>query len=224
MKKQFLFALPLMAVLILAGCGNKTTNDTSTPPAPDAAVEESQDNTMAEAPMDGELMVNLDSSILRWEGAKKVGGAHDGTVRLSSGSLTMEAGKLTGGTFVINMDSIENADLEGAPAESLVDHLKSADFFDVPSFPEASFTITGVEEGIASEVQITGDLTIKGVTNEVVFPAVLSQKDGAWVGKGVIELDRTRWDIRYGSGKFFKGLGDKVINDTMTIEVELMTK
>lgn len=172
--------------------------------------------------------VKLDpaSSSLAWTG-KKVTGQHHGSIHLKSGEVTIDHGVVKGGNFVIDMDTIVDHDLTDATYnKKLIGHLKSEDFFDVKKHPTARFVITkvtpiaGAAEG-KPNYNVTGDLTIKGETHPVTFPALISLKNGKAQAKGLVTVDRTKYNIRYGSGKFFQGLGDKVINDNFLIDLDL---
>lgn len=165
--------------------------------------------------------VDTEKSIITWVG-KKVSGAHDGTVRLDSGNVGFSNGKVRSGTFVINLASIVNVDMQGSSYQKkLEDHLKSDDFFNVSKFPTATFKITSVDGDT-----ISGDLTVKGITMPVEFPATIDKVGETYVAKADLTIDRTKWDIRYNSGKFFdpKNLGDKLIYDEIEIDLELYTK
>ena len=163
--------------------------------------------------------VDTEKSSIAWVG-KKVLGQHNGTVNIKSGELEYAEGRLSGGTFEIDMATIACLDLDGGMRGKLEGHLKSPDFFDVANFPTASFTITNVTAGENGAYNITGDLTIKGITNSLSFSA--TSEDGSF--NADIKVDRTLYNVRYGSGKFFDNLGDKTINDDFELAVSLVTK
>lgn len=167
-----------------------------------------------------DVKVNTEKSQLEWL-AKKVTGQHNGTVNIKSGSLKFSNGTLTGGTFVLDMTTINDLDLTGTYKTKLTTHLESDDFFSVAKFPEASLVITKAtpKNGEGSNYEITANLTIKGITNAITFPAYVDLKNG--VAKASFTIDRTKWDIRYGSGSFFEGLGDKMIYDDIEYTVTL---
>jgi polyisoprenoid-binding protein YceI len=171
---------------------------------------------------------DISGTKVEWIG-KKVTGEHKGTIALKSGTLLFEEGKLVGGEYIIDMNSIVDLDLTDPKwNEKLVGHLKSDDFFSVGKFPFAQFVITEVksytpkDNSDLNNAQIKGDLTIKGITNSVTFPAQVSLQNNQATATGKVVLDRTKWDIRYGSGKFFESLGDKMIYDDFTITVNLV--
>jgi len=162
-------------------------------------------------------MIDTDASVVSWVG-KKVTGEHSGVISVKSGSLEFENGKLVDGMIEIDMNSIKCTDLEGKPAKNLEGHLKSDDFFGVPNHPTARFRVTGTEDSKKDGyVTITGELTIKGITKDVSFDAMLTDT-GA---KGTMSIDRTKFDVKYGSGSFFDGLGDKMIYDNFDLELDI---
>lgn len=168
--------------------------------------------------------VNTSESVINWKGSKVVGSDHVGTLSLKEGSLDIKKGKLMGGSFVIDMTSINNTDLSGGTKEKLEGHLKSDDFFGVGSFPTASFSITEAKASGKGAYDITGDLTIKGKTESISFPATMSENGGKYEANATITFDRTKFDVRYGSGSFFDNLGDKAISDEIELEVKLVSE
>lgn len=173
--------------------------------------------------------VNVSKSVIEWEG-KKVTGAHNGTVSLKSGFVSLEKGALVGGEFLIDMTSIKNLDLTDAETNAkLVGHLKSDDFFSVSSHPTAKLVIKNVapisnaKKGEANYT-ITADLTIKGITNQIKFPAIVTVTGKSAYAWAKFTIDRSKWNVKYGSGSFFDNLGDKVIYDDMNFVVKLFTK
>jgi polyisoprenoid-binding protein YceI len=175
------------------------------------------------------MKLDLNGSQLNWNG-KKVTGEHHGTIALKSGEITVDNGTVSGGHFVIDMATIKDNDLtDAAFNKKLTTHLKSDDFFDVEKFPTAEFKVTSVKplKGAAAgkpNFEVTGDLTIKGMTNSVTFPAVITSANGATQASGHVVVDRTKWMIKYGSGKFFTGLGDHLISDEFSLDLNLSAK
>lgn len=172
--------------------------------------------------------VDVQKSTLGWYG-KKFTGDHNGTVAISKGSLVVEGSKLVGGTFEVDMNSITCKDLTDAGYNAkLVGHLKSEDFFNSAQFPVSTFKITkvspiaGAKAGEAN-VTITGDLTIRGVTAPVSFPATVSVQAGNLSASGKITVDRSKYNIKYRSKSFFGDLGDKVIYDEFELTANLVT-
>lgn len=173
-------------------------------------------------------LVNLDleQSKVEWTG-EKLTGSHTGNVNLKSGQAIIEDGKLVGGKFEIGMDTIVDKDLTDSNDNAkLTKHLKSDDFFGVQSFPVTTFTITKATEIAGSKAgeanyNIAGDLTIKGITLPISFPARVEITDTTAMASAALEVDRTKYNVRYGSGKFFENLGDKLIYDNFKINLDL---
>ncbi len=164
--------------------------------------------------------VDAAKSTITWIG-KKVTGSHNGTVALQSGTLAVNGKSVTGGTFVIDMASIKDAD----GSAKLEGHLKADDFFGTAKFPTSTFVITKVA-GSGANVTVTGNLTIKGITKPLSFPATVTvNADGtASALAGKIVVDRTKYDIKYGSKSFFDSIGDKAIDDNFELTVKLVAK
>ena len=169
----------------------------------------------------GSQKVDAAKSSVKWL-AKKVGGEHSGTIAVKEGTLVVEKGKITGGKVVIDMNSIVDVDLTDAAWNAkLIGHLKSDDFFSVATFPTSDLVLTKVESNGASST-FSGNLTIKGITNPISFTAS-SVKDGVnTTYKGVLTIDRSKFNVRYGSKSFFDNLGDKVISDEFTLDFNLV--
>ncbi|WP_445385530.1 YceI family protein [Robiginitalea sp. IMCC44478] len=160
--------------------------------------------------------VNADKSTVSWK-AYKVTGSHNGLVELQSGALIFEDGALTGGEFVVDMSSLIATDLEGDSKAKLEGHLKSDDFFGVASHPTSKLVFTEVKSTGKNSYEVTGDLTIKGITKPVTFDvSVYGSKATA-----TMKVDRAQYDVRYGSGSFFDNLGDKTIYDEFDLVVDL---
>lgn len=172
------------------------------------------------------LSLDTKASMVKWVGSKITKSSHNGTVQVKEGSVTFAGDVPTAGTFTLDMTSIKNDDLTDAGMnQKLVGHLKSDDFFAVEKNPTALFKITKSEKKKTGEIAITGDLTIKGITKSVTIPATVKMENGVYTATGKLKINRTNWDIKYNSGKFFdpKQLGDKLINDEIDIEINLRT-
>jgi len=170
----------------------------------------------------GNYEVDNSKSTVKWTG-KKVTGQHNGTIDFKSGSLEVKDNKIEGGTFKINMTTIENEDInDESSKQKLVGHLKSDDFFSVDKYPVSTLVVKKVQHKSGNDYSFTGDLTIKGVTHPVSFTAEVNIDNNRLVSGGVIEVDRTLYDVRYGSGKFFDNLGDNMIYDTFTLDFNVV--
>ena len=165
--------------------------------------------------------VDTKASEVAWV-AKKVTGQHNGVVGLKEASFVVEDGKLKGGSFAIDMSSLVVLDLEGESKGKLEGHLKSEDFFDVEKFPTATFKITKAVAQGENNYKVVGDITIKGITQEIQFPAELKEANGKLVGTANLTIDRTKFNVKYGSGSFFDNLGDKTIYDNFELAVKIV--
>lgn len=150
-----------------------------------------------------------------WAG-RKLAFTHHGELMFKNGSFKVEKGMLTSGEAVIDMTTLKNLDQEGEMNTKLVTHLKSDDFFAVEKHPTSTLKITKVEPQ-GDKYLVSGDLTIKGITKPVSFPAEIKVEGNKLAAKGEMKVDRTAYDIRFHSLKFFADIGDKVIYDDFTV-------
>mgnify|MGYP000630840441 FL=1 len=163
--------------------------------------------------------VNKSASSVAWL-AKKVTGEHNGTVGISAGALNVDGNKLIGGNFTIDLKSIKDLDItDPGYNQKFIGHITSGDFFEIEKFPTATFVITKVAGN-----QVTGNLTVKGITKSITFPAEIAVKGGKVSAKANITIDRTDFNIRYGSKKFFESIGDKAIYDDFALTVSLVSE
>jgi len=166
--------------------------------------------------------VDLEKSNVSWTGAK-VTGSHTGTIAISEANLEMsDAGDLVGGSFVIDMSTITCTDLDGEMKGKLEGHLQSPDFFDVANHSTATLAITNVSPRGPGSYKVLGDLTIKGITKPIKFNVEMGEDEGMKVATADIEVDRSEYDVRYGSGSFFQDLADKTIYDEFDLQVKLV--
>ncbi|MEM6910338.1 MAG: YceI family protein [Verrucomicrobiota bacterium] len=188
----------------------------ATPPPPPAAPE-------------GELAVDLAASRLEWTGRNLLN-KHWGTLPLKTGALGFEGGKLVSGSFVLDLTGMECTDLAGQELHQvLIDHLQSDDFFHTAQYPEAQFVISGsrVLEPTslgAPNLALEGHLTLKGQTLPLQIQAVTGlTPDGKAAAQATLSIDRTLWQIIYGSGKLFRNPGMHLVNDLIDIELKIVT-
>jgi polyisoprenoid-binding protein YceI len=169
-------------------------------------------------------VIDNKESVVTWKGSMAFAGKgeHIGYVFISKGDLTIDKGKLIGGTVDVDMTTI--TDKVHGSDNGLVNHLKDHDFFDVKKFPTAAFAITKVEPASDDNINITGSLTIKGITHAVTFPAKAEVKDGVVNANGKLIIDRTKWDVRYKSGKFYDNLADEAISDDIELDLKIVAK
>lgn len=164
--------------------------------------------------------VNPSKSKVVWLG-KKVTGEHTGNVAVSDGTFNVEGTMLKSGTVNMDMSSITCTDLTDPEYnKKLVDHLKSEDFFSTAKFKTATLKIKDVMMAKGGKYTVNGDLTIKGKTLPVTFDADLAVTDKMVKGSGTMLFDRTAYDIKYNSGKFFPTLGDKTIYDEVSVKID----
>ncbi len=160
--------------------------------------------------------IKTSESTINWTG-KKVTGSHTGTLKLSEGFLVFDGDNITGGEFVVDMTTLAVTDLEaGKGKEKLEGHLSSDDFFGIANHKNAKLVVTKAKKTDKGYI-VAGDLTIKGKTNPVRFTLAVNGDTASTT----LKVDRTRYDIKYGSGSFFDNLGDKAINDEFELAVSL---
>lgn len=215
MKKYVILASLASALVFTANAGN-------TAPANGAT------ETVAPAKA-RTYKVDVTNSNLKWHG-KKVTGEHMGNIGLKSGEMLVDGNKITGGTFVIDMNAMTCTDIKDANYNAkLVEHLKSDDFFSTDKHPTATFTITSIKpianaKANKPNATVTGNLTVKGITNTVTFPATLAVKNGVATAKADVTIDRAKYDVRYNSNSFFGNLGDKAIMDDFVVSLNVSAK
>lgn len=161
--------------------------------------------------------VDASKSVLKWNG-KKVTGEHFGKISLKEGAFEVKSEKVASGKFVIDMNSLTVEDIQGDMAERLKGHLKSDDFFGVATFPEAVLVLKESTKLVNGKAKVKADLTIKGITNPIEFEATQTANEFS----ALITVDRSLYNVRYGSGKFFENLGDRTIYDNFTLDVKLV--
>ena len=184
----------------------------------------------AVAPADGVYPLELERSRIGWAGRNLLT-THYGTIKLRSGEIVVRDGRPVHGRFVIAMDSIEVADIGDAGLRvMLVRHLESDDFFNVQRFPESEFRIERIAplpEAVpgSPNYEVAGLLTLRGVCQEIGFPAIISPAaDGRLAADAHFDIDRTRWGVLYGSGRFYQKLGMHLVHDHISLELKLVTE
>lgn len=217
---KILLKLSFMVVLLsfLASCGPKGEK---------AETGEAQE---VEAATGKEYAVNTANSSIMWEGTK-VTGSHNGTIDISEGVILMEDGKLTGGTFTIDMNSIKDLDMPEDKRANLENHLKGtvegkeSDFFNAPKYPTAKFEITKATQLLNNEegnYVVTGNLTLKDITKSVSFKAMVTEANGkVMVNTPQFTIDRTEWNIKFRSAKFVDDIKDKAISDEIGLKINV---
>jgi polyisoprenoid-binding protein YceI len=160
--------------------------------------------------------VDAAKSTINWVG-KKVTGAHEGTIAIKEGNLVFKGKKVVNGNFIVDMTTINTTDLSGKGKTNLDGHLKSDDFFGVEKFPTATLVFKTIGEKGNGVYAVTADLTIKGITHPIKFELTVAGNSATTT----LKVDRTKYDIKYGSGSFFSDLGDKTISDEFELTVKL---
>lgn len=203
--------------LFLASCGEapKTSQEAG-------EVKEASAETLL-------FTVDTDNSVLQWEGAKLTETVHYGVVQISDGNLWFKEGELEAGSFIVDMATIENHDLdEDSGKGRLEGHLMSADFFNVEEYPTASFEITDVSDSDSGDAthQLSGNLTIKGITNGITFPAHISLSGNTAEASASFEINRNEWDVVWGGSKTDQSIKDmlqnNLIKDVIVFNVKLV--
>jgi len=216
MNYSKLSTLFIAVLFVTASCTKQKSTETT-----EAEVEAPETTAVADdAP---ESTTSLGT--IAWTGSKITGDSHTGTIEIKENNLTFEAGVLTGGSIVADMTTIIDTDLEGEWKQKLEGHLNSDDFFSTANFPTSTLAIKSIAAGADDNTMtVTADLTIKGTTIEESFEIIKSEADGKVMYSASIEIDRTKYDVKYGSSNFFENLGDKAINDMFKLEVSLAAK
>lgn len=172
------------------------------------------------------LTVDPSKSKVSWAGTKKMGSGHTGEVSVQSGTVSMNDKTLTGGEIVIDMKSINVTDIPATDANNakLKGHLSNADFFDVEKFPTSKLVVTSAKALGGGKHEVKGKMTIKDVTQDVTFPVEVKKQGAETVATGKLTLDRTAYGVKYGSANFFKLAADKVINNDMVLDFNVVAK
>tara|TARA_B100000925_G_scaffold239849_1_gene188963 strand:+ start:134 stop:763 length:630 start_codon:yes stop_codon:yes gene_type:complete len=162
--------------------------------------------------------IDISKSTVKWVG-KKVTGSHEGNISIKEGHIHFDDNAFTGGNIVIDMSTIECTDLDGDSKQNIENHLSSDDFFGVKKYPTANLEVISAEKVKYSKnkYQVKGILEIKSIKNDVEFEVVIDNS----LAKVELVIDRTKYDIKYGSGSFFDNLGDKMIYDDFNLSVSL---
>lgn len=217
MRKSILSTFVIAAFLMaVVGCKNDK-NKAETSEAKDAATAQ------AEAM---EFKVDTSASTIEWKGRKPTG-EHTGTIKLAEGTFSANDSIIESGSFVIDMLSINVTDLEGQDKKDLEAHLmgtvegKEGDFFNATKYPESTFEVTGITEENGQKM-LSGNLTIKENTKNITFPVNINRSgDDIQITSEEFTIDRTNWDVNFGSRSVFDGLGDNFVNDDIVLKIDL---
>ena len=181
-------------------------------------------------PRDGRYRVDTERSALEWIG-RSFSGAHQGAIAIREGWLEVANGQAVSGEFTLDMNAMTNVDLaDSAMRRMLIAHLQSDDFFDVARYPTAVFRLRSITANLGARpggvnADVVGSLTLKGVTEDVGFPATIGLlEDGVLSAEAHFDIDRTRWNVLYGSGKFYEKLGKHLVHDVVTVGIRVWGK
>jgi len=210
MKKLHISIFLFLVIFILSACTNNVpVNEES-----NNETKNIEKNITLES---GSYIVDKENSIVNWTG-RRIASSHSGTVKIKSGKINIvENNNLENSSIIIDMSSIKDND----GSERLEQHLKSEDFFAVNNYPEAQIVIKEIEDISGNNYHITSDLTIKGITKEITFPAKVSISHGNLEAEASFEIDRSEFEVRYGSNTFFSDLGDKAIKNEIEFQIIL---
>ncbi|WP_439183073.1 YceI family protein [Carboxylicivirga taeanensis] len=163
-------------------------------------------------------VINASQSLVKWTG-NKIGGSHNGEIQITSGYFELSNGSIVSGEVVMDMNTLSNLDLEDEGYnQKLIAHLKSDDFFGVEHYPTATFKVTKGSPFKNGTATLTGILTIKGKSENISFD--VSKKEDALLAK--VKVDRSIYNVRYGSNSFFDNLGDKAIDDIFLLDIQIV--
>lgn len=215
----FVGAIALSGALITS-CSSQSSSST---------VSASDSAKVATISQEVALSVDNTASYLTWKGFKP-GGEHFGKLPVSQGQVATSGGKLYGGHVEMAMNGIIVEDIEGDTATQLKTHLESEDFFEAATYPTSRFELTDIpSEGVdlAGLKELKGNLTLKDVTKNITIPikSITAEADGSFrVESEVFRINRADWNVKYGSKSFFKGLGDKFIDDEIELSFILIAR
>lgn len=216
MKNQIVKVAAVLFIGLAVVACKKAKNETEAAPAEEVKqIAQAAERYVADA----------EGSLITWKGFKPTE-SHNGTIKVSEGYVAFEDGNLSGGNFVIDMNTIANLDIENEEYKGKLEaHLKNEDFFDVANHPFGVFAITAVEAGEDGKATVKGNLTVKGIKKNIEFPATVTVNgDEVSLVSEPFTIDRTEWGVKYNSGKFFEDLKDKLIKDEVEISFNITAK
>ena len=211
MKNKIILFLMISLVLI-TGCGQKKKNSS----------ESSQQKNISLSK--GNYTVNVSESKLVWTGKQMSTKEHTGTINIKNGKIIINDNGSISGDIAIDMPTINTTDIQGRGKEKLDGHLKDADFFDVSRHPVAYLKFQADEKAYSNgKYEFEGELTIKNITHPISFYSNIDNLNGKLRANAEVIFDRSLYDVKYGSGKFFDDLGDRLIYDEIAIDVTIVT-
>ena len=200
--------------ILLTGCANNK----------ESATDNQQIKTTKTSKINkGDYIVNKDLSTIKWTGKEITTKSHYGILDLKEGSIYVNNDGIISGNVVIDMNSINCLDMSGRGKNRLEGHLRSDDFFGVNSYPEANLSFTSWSVNNLGKILYKGDLTIKNITHPITFSGSVKKIDIGYRSTINLSFDRTLYEIKFRSGKYFQNLGDKLILDNIDISAEIVT-
>ncbi len=211
-KRHFLLASIIL--LFMVGCGKKSDMK-------DAKVSTTSQLNLEE----GSYNIIREKSELKWTGKELTSKTHTGILFLKEGRINIDSNGMIEGKVVIDMTSINVTDLQGEWKDKLEGHLKSPDFFGVDNFPTAFITFQStIKPNKENKINLDGELTIKDITHPLSFTVDLMHTEPFLKAQAILSFDRSKYDVRFRSGKFFENLGDKLILDDINIDIILASQ
>ena len=199
--------------MFVAGCGTVKDTEKSSNALNQVSFEE------------GVYSVVVDRTELSWIGKEISTKIHTGTLNLSDGTIQIIDENTINGNITIDMSSINVTDLQGRAKEMLEGHLRSADFFEVENYPNATLNFKSKSYNkLKNLIDFEGQLTIKDISNPIFFSATLIESSPYLKAKSILSFDRSKYNVRFRSGSFFENLGDKLILDDIDVNIVLVTE
>jgi polyisoprenoid-binding protein YceI len=218
MRSILLFVCAPLCLAGAAACGDRSAAGTASTSAITLQA------SMAVGPVVGYSLV-IPESFVNWKGMHVVGGnGHQGYIKPLAGTLALDAnGAIAGGYFELDMNTITLTDKKDTSSDNgVVSHLKDPDFFDVKKYPRSTFQLTKAIKGSSdSSYNITGQLTVRGITQEIAFPATIVRNGESLVATASLTIDRTNWGITYKSGSVFDLVKDELLDDRIPVSLAL---
>ncbi len=199
--------------MFVAGCGTVKDTEKSSNALNQVSFEE------------GVYSVVIDRTELSWIGKEISTKIHTGTLNLSDGTIQIIDENTINGNITIDMSSINVTDLQGRAKEMLEGHLRSADFFEVENYPNATLNFKSKSYNkLKNLIDFEGQLIIKDISNPIFFSATLIESSPYLKAKSILSFDRSKYNVRFRSGSFFENLGDKLILDDIDVNIVLVTE
>lgn len=223
--------LPIILILAIIGgifyfLNKKKSEEKMSPTTEGTSLSEIEEGEEISKDFEGTFVFDSEESSAKWTGSKKIikNYVDTGTIKIKSGLATFENGKVQSGEIVFDMTSITALTTgKGDGEDGLTKHLKSDEWFNVEMYPEATYKVTGGEK-TKNGYALTGELTLAGKTAPLAVNIQTAMENGNAIIAGLAEVDRSKWDIKYGSDSFFDNLGDNVINDIFALEFKIVAK